>query len=790
MRNKLLLLIGLIILFTIPCDAVLKEKNLGNTLSILRSELTTYHKEQEKQSATLKQQNELVKNSILAVLAKSNQNALMLYSQKPDYVFDLAYACHEATDQFKNFQKNAKPFRNVIDQMDAEVSRYDSLIITLQTMPTSALSDREKIDRNVCLTLAINIRRTLDERKATLGEYIKYYDFTEDRLKTLNDYANKSYGQIQNNIFSNGGDNYFVIVSRFGAYMSQTAETVNEKYQSSASSKTKSQWDSRMIIGLFVVIFFYGVIAVVVNIVCLRYLMPKKFRTKQFMAKRPCIIFATTAVTFAIIVGIIKNTVNQNFIAMACNLLVEYSWLLAVILISLLLRVDGKRIRNAFKIYAPLIVIGFIVITFRIILIPSNLVSLIFPPILLVCFIWQWKVIRKHNEKIPRSDVSFTYISLAIFVISVVMSWTGYTLMCVQVLIWWVMQLTCILTINCMSVWLHKYGDKHKMLDKPVTKNWFYYFLDKVIIPLLAISSVLVSIYWAADVFNLSEYTVTIFTKHFIDAEDFTLSLAALVTVVSLWFVFSYISKLSISLMQLQFDKGDAQKAASKKVMGKNVINILVWGAWLLISLGIMHVSSTWLVVISGGLSTGVGFASKDIIENFYYGISLMAGRIKIGDWIECDGTRGKVASISYTSTMIEAIDGSIIAFQNSQLFTKNYKNLTRNHGYALSLIPFGVAYGSDVRVVCKLVEDAVKNLDNPYLEKSKGITARFVEFGDSSIDFKLVCWIAVAQQAVVESVIRELIYDVLNKNNIEIPFPQRDLHVRSIEGGNLAPLS
>ncbi len=93
-----------------------------------------------------------------------------------------------------------------------------------------------------------------------------------------------------------------------------------------------------------------------------------------------------------------------------------------------------------------------------------------------------------------------------------------------------------------------------------------------------------------------------------------------------------------------------------------------------------------------------------------------MAGRIKIGDWIECDGTRGKVSSISYTSTMIEAIDGSIIAFQNSQLFTKNYKNLTRNHGYELSIIKFGVAYGSDVRKVCSMVEKAVRNLDTPYI--------------------------------------------------------------------------
>ena len=91
-------------------------------------------------------------------------------------------------------------------------------------------------------------------------------------------------------------------------------------------------------------------------------------------------------------------------------------------------------------------------------------------------------------------------------------------------------------------------------------------------------------------------------------------------------------------------------------------------------SLSIFEISSTWLVVVSGGLSTGIGFAMKDILENIYYGISLMAGRIKIGDYIICDGIRGKVSSINYTSTVIDALDGSTIAFQNSQLFTKNYK--------------------------------------------------------------------------------------------------------------------
>ena len=214
--------------------------------------------------------------------------------------------------------------------------------------------------------------------------------------------------------------------------------------------------------------------------------------------------------------------------------------------------------------------------------------------------------------------------------------------------------------------------------------------------------------------------------------------------------------------------------------MGRNVLQVLVWGTWLLVSLAIMKVSNTWLIVISGGLSTGIGFAMKDILENIYYGIALMAGRIKIGDWIECDGTKGKVSSISYTSTMIEAIDGSVIAFQNSQLFTKNYKNLTRNHGYVLSLIPFNVAYGSNVKQVCRVVEDAVVNLKHPNIDKKKKVRAVFTEFGDSSVNFQLLCWVDAVKQIYVVSDIMECIYDTLNKNNIEIPFPQRDVHVKN----------
>jgi small-conductance mechanosensitive channel len=215
-------------------------------------------------------------------------------------------------------------------------------------------------------------------------------------------------------------------------------------------------------------------------------------------------------------------------------------------------------------------------------------------------------------------------------------------------------------------------------------------------------------------------------------------------------------------------------------MMGKNVIQVIVWGAWLLLSLSILRIGGTWLGYIAGGLSTGIGFASKDILENIYYGISLMTGRVKVGDWIECDGTKGKVASISYTSTMLEAIDGSVIAFTNSQLFTKNYKNLTKNHGYVLSIIPFGVAYGSNLAQVKELVENTINDLHLEGIDPEKTITARVYELGDSSVNFRLFIWVEPLMRSIIISQTLSAIYDTLNKNGIEIPFPQQDVHIKN----------
>ena len=770
--------------FVLPSNAVLKEANLDTTLYMLRTELTNYHIDLEKQNQAAKAQQVAVIQELISIVKQADQNSIMLYSQRNGYIFDMTYACHEATEQFKKFKSKAVPFRQMIKKNNVEVARFDSLINYLYGMNTMFLSEEAQVNRNVDLTLAVNIRRQLVEKQKQLQAYVQAYDRTDRKLQALNDYANRRYEDIQNSIFNNGGDNYLRILRNISMNYKEAKTSVTEKYKPVPGMM--SQWDVRIIFILFGIIIFWGLISIFLNLFTIRIVITQlmkhgmfESRKESFMAKRPCLIMAMTVVTFAVILGIVRMTVTQNFVIMASQLLVEYSWLVGVILVSILLRVDNDKIKNTFRIYSPLMLVGFIVIVFRIILIPNDLVNLIFPPVLLLCALWQWNVIgRKHNQ-VLRTDKTYAFISLAVFGVSTIFAWTGFTLLAVQLIIWWTMQLTCVLTITCCEGWLSVYAKRKKLADRAITDRWLYRFIYKVLLPISGVLSFIISIYWAADVFNMSDTTWEIFNKDYIKTSNFTASLYSISEVACLYFLFNYLNITSVDFMRHHFGKADPASAASKIVMFKNVMQVIIWGIWLMIALNVFQVGKSWLLAIFAGLSTGLGFASKDILENIYYGISLMMGRVKVGDYIICDGTRGKVSSISYTSTMLEATDGSVIAFQNSQLFSKNYKNMTKNHGYELDILEVGIAYGSNVKEVKQILIDALMKLDCIY--QDKGVKVLLKSFDDSCITLRIVVWVNVLTQAIDDATIMECIYDTLNDHNIEIPFPQREITIKQV---------
>ncbi len=816
MNKRAFFVILLALVAILPAHAVLKERNIESTLSMLRKELTSAHLELERQTGFVNGQQQSVQKRLIEVFNQSQENALMLYSQKASNTFTLTYACHEATDQYLMFQMQAKPFAQFIKEADIEINRYDSLINDLSQMYAPMLSAKAKTDRNVCLTYAINIRHTLSENRTQMQQYIDIYRRTDKRLKYLNDYALRRYNDIQKSIFRSSSDNYFLVLTHLPQQIRKTNEGIHETY--ATSNKVSSDWDARVIIGLMISIFLVFGLAILLNQVLVRFLFfrllesgklqkvySKVFQkdgnitwAESFQGKRTSIILTSTVITFAILIGVLRASSDQNFITMACNLLIEFVWLVGVILLSMLIRINAKEIRNGFKIYSPLIVMTFIVIAFRIVMIPDDAINLFFPPILLLCTIWQWWLNSRLRKRVPKSDSFYAILTWAVLLASTVIAWSGRAMLSIVMLIWWTMQLTCILTITCIKGLLDDRGNARGYFaaDATITKVWFFRLIYHALLPVLSILSIIISVWWAADVFNLSETLMQLLRVKLIDTKNFTFSIVLVVQVANLFVIFKYIDHTAVDFLKHNLwvheqnkakeenRKADKSVVTSRVAMWRNVIEVLVWGAFLLLSMNIFNISSSWIVAISAGLSTGIGFAMKDILENLYYGISLMAGRIRVGDYISIDGTRGTVKSISYTSTMIEALDGSIITFTNSQLITKNYKNLTKNHGNELAIIPVGVAYGSNAKQVKEIIAEATKSVDRK--NYSRYLNVIFTGFGDNSIDFKILAWVDSRKQVYAESDIMEAVYNALNANDIEIPFPQRDIHI--ISTGDATP--
>ena len=873
MKRRFFLLAAVLLLFIIPAGSVLKEKDLARTLGVLKAELQTNYEMQQAFMQSYEQQGMQQHQQLVWYMQQCEQIGLMLYSQSTDNTFDMAYACQQAANlrrDLDNRNSKMRQYDKIIARIKQEIERTDYLIRSLKRMPPvidadSTLSASDSIllqaidslagkkdsllvarnsmdeeavevmekasneipeeeedsleplfltraqqrDRNACLLFADTIRSNMQHFLESLEAENAYYQSVREKVRELDEYAQGRYKLLQDNIFRNGGSNYFRILASLPMQIMMAKSTIDLKYKPfEGHGRLYSEWRGAPVLFISIFLVFYLALSMGISYIILRWLLPKSWRGENFKERRRMLNFVVGIALFAIIVMIVRAFVQRNFIQMGTGLIINIAWLLEAIFLSLYVRLKGDQMRHAAIIYTPLMLLSFIVILFRIVLIPNTLVNLIFPPILLVFTIWQYVVAKRHKKYLPLLDKCYTQITTIAMMFACVAAWVGFTLLAVQVMIWWTFQLAAIMTITCIYDLTKKYEARYLLknlgaetantserldLLKRVKKGeyidqtWFYDLFCRTLVPILAVLSVLVSIFWAAQVFEMTSLCRKIFTRDIVNQTGIIrISLFWVCMAAALFFIFRYIN-YALRSFYLHFRKKYSHDDDSiNKTLARNVIGILCWGLYIIIVLVIFKVPKDGISIVSAGLATGLGFAMQSILENFIYGISLMSGRIHVGDYIECDGIAGRVESITYQSTQITTNDGSVIAFLNSALFSKNFKNMTRNHRYELIKVPVGVAYGTDVEQVRQLLIEALEPICHE--ENGSGLTltdtnipvsVAFSDFGESSVDLKVCIWMLVEEKLAITSRVKEIIYNTLNKNNIEIPFPQRDLHIK-----------
>ena len=231
---------------------------------------------------------------------------------------------------------------------------------------------------------------------------------------------------------------------------------------------------------------------------------------------------------------------------------------------------------------------------------------------------------------------------------------------------------------------------------------------------------------------------------------------------------------------RVKLDQGTAYTFVTLASYGVIAVGIIV-------ALNILQVKSDQIAVVMSALMLGIGFGLQSIVKNFVSGLILLVERpVQVGDRVEIGGRGGKVEKITLRATSVMTWDGVGIVIPNEEMIGGQLVNQSLGRPRLRSEIVIGVGYGSDVDVVRTLLEKIVK--EHGLVLKRPGAQVFFTGFGDSSLDFCVRYWTAMStHRGLVSSDIRYAIDAAFRRENIEIPFPQRDVNLRHVESPGLS---
>ena len=306
------------------------------------------------------------------------------------------------------------------------------------------------------------------------------------------------------------------------------------------------------------------------------------------------------------------------------------------------------------------------------------------------------------------------------------------------------------------------------------------------------VTSFIPKLFWARSAAVIAYFLTGIFSISNIDSSIQTLRRLSFTigsTTISAWNVLSGIFAFAFSLWIVLAISGVIETqinripriSSSLKVLTAKMMRITFITIAIIVAMSSVGIDLSAITVLSGAIGLGVGFGLQKVVSNFISGILLlMDNSIKPGDVIEIDGTYGWINNLRARYASVITRDGTEHLIPNEDLITQNVINWTFTNNMVRMKVPFGVSYNANPHECIQLAIEATQKVKR-VLDYPKPI-CNLMGFGDSSVDFELRFWISDPINGVsnVKSQVLLGLWDTLKEHNIEIPFPQRDLHIRS----------
>ena len=259
--------------------------------------------------------------------------------------------------------------------------------------------------------------------------------------------------------------------------------------------------------------------------------------------------------------------------------------------------------------------------------------------------------------------------------------------------------------------------------------------------------------------------------------------LLGLVLIVAFVWWFAYLVEHTLRRIAMRDHQGQA--ARSNVYAVTRIIRYLIWIVGTIVGLNYIGFDLASFALVGGAVGVGIGFGLQNIFSNFVSGVIILLEKtLKVGDFVDLQsGVMGTVAEIGVRYTRVTTNDAVDILVPNSEFINGRVTNWTFDNEFRRMRVGFGVAYGSDKHLVREAGIAAAMAVKGTITDAQRKPDVWLVNFGDSSLDFELMVWVGQELLMRPGRTKAELLWaleDELRKRNIEIPFPQRDLHLRS----------
>ncbi len=682
--------------------------------------------------------------------------------------------------------------------------------------------------RDSCILYASELLKMYAGNRDAVVADSTHYKGAFIRTKEAYDYAEAQYAELDKYVFLVGQTPYWDILSNFKSYWGTMKKEMHNEYDFDVLNKAKAEdkeYYNKLsgraekaysvvacaiqLGSLFIVwIFVFGVL----------WLTTHYTKRKKLIPQKSLFLFSVLAGTILYFLMFGYFWQGSEYVHYGVKNINTFLWLLVAIAGSLLLRVKPDQLRHGFCIYIPTILLSLFIIFCRNTFIPDIMLNIVFTPVLLVAVLGQLVVCLIEQGKAPRTDSILGWISFAIYSISLIISVFGFIFSALIGLVWWYFMLVALSTTFCISDLMDRY--KENRLDERIeakrkhnsyvfgedrdillfSVTWFHDLIKQVVVPALLLYSIPLCVRLSLDIFDFTDLFARYYYEPFFQLKNeatgvFTLrvSIISIVYLLFLFFVLRYINRVIHVIWHyirytsfMRKNKRTYVRANEINLsIGNSIISAIVWMIYTIAVVQELKIPTGSLGLVAGGLSAGIGIALKDIINNFIYGIQLMGGRLRVGDWIECEGVRGRVTGINYQCVQVETIEGTEMSFLNASLFGQNFNNLTRNNSYELTKIIVGVEYGTDVENVRKVLKEAMKEMDTKdkygrhIVDPKRGIIIIVENMSDSAVDIAVKQYVLVPERIEFVERAKEVVYKALTDAGITIAFPQCDIHIK-----------